>query len=80
VNLEIELSSFATKIEASGYVCRIEKGDIRQNGVRYKDQVRRLTLTLPDGTEMVHETKGSSCEIKARSWLSEATNGAITTF
>ena len=80
MKLEITISPIITTVKTDGYACRIEKGDIRQNGVTYKDQVRRLTLTLPDGTEMIHETKGFSCDVKARSWLSEVTNGAITTY
>lgn len=80
MNIEIIVSPIVTKIKAGGYACKIEKGDIRQNGVTYKDQVRRLTLSMPDGTETVHETKGSYCDVKAREWLSEATNGIITTY
>jgi len=48
--------------------------------VTYRDQVRRLTLTSPDGTELIHETKGASCDIKAFKWLEEATNGHISSY
>jgi len=77
VNLQIIVSPIITKVKGGGYSCKIEKGDIRQNGITYKDQVRRLTLDLPDGTRLVHETKGFGCDDKARKWLSEVTGGTI---
>jgi len=80
VQIEIIISPIITKVKSSGYSCKIEKGDIRQNGVTYRDQVRRLTLTSPDGTELIHETKGASCDIKAFKWLEEATNGHISSY
>lgn len=80
MKLEINISPIITTVKADGYSCKIERGDIMQGGVIYKDMVRRLTLTDPHGTKTIHETKGSNCDVKARKWLSEATNGSITTY
>lgn len=80
MKLEISISPLVTRVKSGDYSCKIEKGDIRQGGITYKDQVRRLTLTLPDGSQLIHETKGSSCDVKARNWLAEKTNGSITTY
>jgi len=78
--VEVVNSRFTVLVKSDGYSCKIERGDIRQNGVTYKDQVRRLTVTMPDGSEIRHETMGSYCDVKARAWLSETTNGAITEY
>jgi RecB family endonuclease NucS len=80
VALEIRITPIVTVVKGNGYQCKIERGDILQNGVLYKDQVRRLTLTKPDGSVVVHETKGSSCDVHGRKWLSDETNGSIATY
>lgn len=80
MKLDITISPIVTVVNGNGYSCKIERGDILQNGVVYKDVVRRLTLTSPDGSTSFHETKGSNCDVKARGWLKESTDGSITTY
>lgn len=78
--LEIRITPITTVVKKDGYECKVEKGDIFHNGVMYRDQVRRLTLTMPDGTKVVHETKGAHCDLEGRKWLSVQTNGTISTY
>lgn len=80
MSLEIRISPVRVAVVGGGFKCNVERGDIIQKGVVYKDMVRRLTLTTPSGQQFVHETKGSSCDVQARKWLSETTAGAITEY
>ena len=80
MTLEIRITPIVTIVKSDGYHCKVERGDILQGGVMYKDQVRRLTLTKPDGTVVVHETKGANCDVHGRKWLSEQTSGSIATY
>jgi hypothetical protein len=80
VALEIRINPITTVVRGDGYECKVERGDILHDGVMYKDQVRRLTLSKPDGTKVVHETKGANCDIAGRKWLSAETNGVIYTY
>lgn len=77
MDLEILMSPIVSVKKSGGFSCRVEKGDIKQSGIVYRDQARKITLTKPDGAELTHQTLGASCDAKARKWLSEQTDGAI---
>lgn len=76
--IEIVPNHVIISVKADGYECTVRGADIRQNGVTYLDQVRRITLATPDGTIKHHETKGHNCESKALSWITLQTEGSIT--
>lgn len=78
--IEIVPNHVIISVKADGYECTVRGGDIRQNGVTYPDQVRRITLAKPDGTVQHHETKGHDCESKAISWIASQTEGSITNY
>lgn len=78
--MEIKISPTTKIFKQGGYSCKVETGDIHHDGMVYKEMVRRITLVTPEGEELTHETKGSRCDVAARKWLSDKTNGTIATY